>query len=126
MPSAAQTRWRIGAAPSRPLPANAPGFPSFDVSLLRHRGGIAEFDAQVEWDRDQRSFRDDGMGQFMDREAAVADEDDLTTWPPARPLQCALPGPVCQQFVTTTALTVRSLRRREPHQDRQRLDQAGP
>ena len=58
MPSAAQTRWRIGAAPSRPLPANAPGFPSFDVSLLRHRGGIAEFDAQVEWDRDQRSFRD--------------------------------------------------------------------
>ena len=58
MPSAAQTRWRIGAAPWRSLPANAPGFPLFDVSLLRHRGGIAEFDARVEWDRHQRSFRD--------------------------------------------------------------------
>ena len=58
MPSAAQTRWRIGAAPGRSLPANAPGFPLFDVSLLRHRGGIAEFDARVEWDRHQRSFRD--------------------------------------------------------------------
>ena len=41
------------------------------------------------------------MGQFMDCEAAVADEDDLTTWQPARQLQCALPGPVRQQFVTT-------------------------
>ena len=84
MPSAAQTRWRIGAAPSRPLPANAPGFPSFDVSLLRHRGGIAEFDAQVEWDRDQRSFRDDGMGQFMNGKAAVTDEDDPAIRQPAR------------------------------------------
>jgi len=58
IPSAAQTRWRIGAAPSRALPANAPGPPVFDISLLRHRGGIAGFDARVEWDRDRRSFRD--------------------------------------------------------------------
>ena len=58
MPSAAQTRWRIGAAPSRALLANAPGPPAFNISLLRHRGGIAGFDARVEWDRDLRSFRD--------------------------------------------------------------------
>ena len=35
------------------------------------------------------------MGQFMDSEAAVTDEDDQATWQPARQLQCALPGPVC-------------------------------
>jgi len=44
------------------------------------------------------------MGQFMDSEATVADEDDLTTWQPARQLQCALSSPVRQQFVTTAAL----------------------
>ncbi len=58
MPSAAQTRWLVGAAPSRALAANAPGPPAFDISLLRHRGGIAGFDARVEWDRDLGSFRD--------------------------------------------------------------------
>lgn len=57
-PSAAQTRWMVSAAPSRALTANAPGPPTFDISLLRHRGGIAGFDVRVEWDRDQRTFRD--------------------------------------------------------------------
>jgi hypothetical protein len=33
-------------------------------------------------------------------------------------LQCALPGPVRQQFVTTAALTVGSLRRGKQRQDR--------
>lgn len=63
-PSAATTRWRVGAAPSAPLAANAPGPPAFDISLLRHRSGIAGFDARVEWDRDARCFRD------ADRKAA--------------------------------------------------------
>lgn len=57
-PSAAATRWRVSAAPSRALGANAPGPPVFEISLLRHRGGIAGFDARVEWDRDRRSFAD--------------------------------------------------------------------
>ena len=57
-PSAAMTRWSVSAAPSRMLAASAPGRPVFDISLLRHRGGIAGFEARVEWDRDQRSFRD--------------------------------------------------------------------
>lgn len=55
-PSAATTRWRVGAAPSRALLANAPGRPAFEISLLRHRGGIAGFDARVEWDCDRQSF----------------------------------------------------------------------
>jgi protein ImuA len=57
-PSAAQTRWRVSAAPSRALAANAPGPPTFDISLLRHRGGIPGFDTRVEWDRDRKVFRD--------------------------------------------------------------------
>ena len=56
MPSAAQTRWRVATAPSSPLAAEAPGHPAFDIALLRHRGGIAGFEARVEWNRDTRSF----------------------------------------------------------------------
>lgn len=56
LPSAAQTRWRVAAAPSSPLPADAPGHPAFDIVLLRHRGGVAGFETCVEWNRDTRSF----------------------------------------------------------------------
>jgi protein ImuA len=58
MPSAAISRWQISAAPSQSLPANAPGFPAFDVSLLRHRGGIAPFETRMIWDHEKRSFYD--------------------------------------------------------------------
>lgn len=54
-PSAAQTRWQVRAAPSVALLGNAPGAPAFDVTLLRHRAGIAGFNARLEWDRDQQS-----------------------------------------------------------------------
>ncbi len=57
-PSAAQTRWQVTSAPSTGLAENAPGLPAFDLNLLRHRGGIAPFSARVEWDSDQRCFRD--------------------------------------------------------------------
>ena len=56
MPSAAQTRWQVAAAPSSPLAAGAPGHPAFDIALLRHRGGIAGFETRLEWNRDTRSF----------------------------------------------------------------------
>jgi protein ImuA len=56
MPSAAQSRWQVAAAPSTPLAANAPGHPAFDIALLRHRGGIAGFDTRLEWNRDTREF----------------------------------------------------------------------
>jgi protein ImuA len=57
MPSAAQTRWGIGAAPSVPLEAGAPGLPALSVSLLRQRGGPAGFDWILEWNRDAALFR---------------------------------------------------------------------
>jgi len=58
MPSAASTRWQICSAPSLPLPGNVPGLATFDISLLRHRGGIAPFTAKVTWDHATRSFHD--------------------------------------------------------------------
>jgi len=58
VPSAAETRWGVAAAPSLVLGANAPGYPAFVISLLRHRGGLAGFDARVEWNRDRKAFHD--------------------------------------------------------------------
>jgi protein ImuA len=39
LPSAALTRWRIGCAPSEPLPAPGVGRPRWHVALVRQRGG---------------------------------------------------------------------------------------
>ncbi|WP_240387221.1 ImuA family protein [Brevundimonas naejangsanensis] len=55
-PSAAETRWSVRAAPSRPLEADAPGRPAFSVTLLRHRGGAAPRTWIMEWDRERQSF----------------------------------------------------------------------
>jgi protein ImuA len=56
-PSAARTRWAVGPAPSHHLEADAPGYPMFAVTLLRQRGGPADFDWTLEWDRDAGLFR---------------------------------------------------------------------
>lgn len=56
-PSAALTRWAVTAGPSRPLAAVSPGHPTFDITLLRHRAGIAGMRWRVEWDRDHHLFR---------------------------------------------------------------------
>jgi len=56
VPSAAMTRWHVRAAPSVALAAGAPGSPAFDLTLLRHRRGVAGFDARLEWNRDQHRF----------------------------------------------------------------------
>lgn len=53
-PSAAETRWRLQAAPSRALPANAPGQPAFHLTLLRHRHGLATGTWRLEWNRDDQ------------------------------------------------------------------------
>ncbi|MFY7836886.1 MAG: ImuA family protein [Novosphingobium sp.] len=58
VPSAAQTRWQVAAAPSSALPDNAPGLPTFDVTLLRQRSGPCGLGWRLEWDRDQRMFRE--------------------------------------------------------------------
>jgi protein ImuA len=52
VPSAAQTRWLMRAAPSRALAARAPGRPAFELVLLRARNGQAGLRYQLEWDRD--------------------------------------------------------------------------
>ena len=58
VPSAAETRWQVAPAPSStdPLFVDAPGAPTFDINLLRQRGGIAGIDARLEWNRDSRNF----------------------------------------------------------------------
>ncbi|GAA0464269.1 hypothetical protein GCM10009096_00920 [Parasphingorhabdus litoris] len=56
LPTAAYSRWQVSSAPSRPLEANAPGHPAFDVKLLRHRRGIEGLSSRLEWNRDSRIF----------------------------------------------------------------------
>ncbi|MGK2909049.1 MAG: ImuA family protein, partial [Sphingobium sp.] len=50
-PSAARTRWAVRSAASAPLEANAPGYPTLEIELLRQRGRPAGGCWQVEWDR---------------------------------------------------------------------------
>jgi protein ImuA len=57
-PSAAQTRWAISSAPCTPLEANAPGHPTFDLTLLRQRAGPADGHWRLEWQREQGCFRE--------------------------------------------------------------------
>lgn len=54
--SAADTRWAVRSCASQPLPANAPGHPTFDLELLRQRGRGADGCWQVEWNREQAVF----------------------------------------------------------------------
>lgn len=61
-PSAAETRWQVRAARSRPLAANAPGNPAVSLDLLRHRGGVPQGTWHLEWNRDTRSFDDRAAG----------------------------------------------------------------
>lgn len=58
VPSAAFSRWQIRSAPSEAFPANSPGLPTFDISLLRHRSGIAPFEARIVWDHERQIFHD--------------------------------------------------------------------
>jgi protein ImuA len=61
-PTAADTRWRVAAAASVPLadgtPAGAPGYPAFEIELLRRRAGPAGVTWRVEWNRERRAFQD--------------------------------------------------------------------
>jgi len=59
VPSAAHTRWRVGATPAlRDAPALREGSrPAFDLTLLRQRGGPEGLHIHLEWDRDTASFQ---------------------------------------------------------------------
>lgn len=56
-PSTANTRWSVRSAPSAQLEANAPGYPTLDLTLLRRRAGPSGKRWKVEWDRDRQTFR---------------------------------------------------------------------
>jgi protein ImuA len=84
VPSAAETRWRVAAAPSRALPANAPGAPVFEIELLRQRSGPSGMRWRLEWDRDQRKFRDATLS------------GDVVSVPVRRPAADAGTGPLWQ------------------------------
>ena len=64
-PSAALTRWSIRAASSSLLAADAPGAPVFDISLLLHREGYPPQTFRVEWNRDDRAFREPALSRVM-------------------------------------------------------------
>lgn len=61
VPSAADTRWMVGAAPSRSLEADAPGRPMFEIELLRRRAGPAGMRWRLEWNRDRLQFNDPAL-----------------------------------------------------------------
>jgi protein ImuA len=57
--SSAETRWQVKAAPSKAWAANAPGFPRFELTLLRDRSfssSVANASWCVEWNSESRSF----------------------------------------------------------------------
>lgn len=58
IPSAAETRWEVAAAPSPEIEAEAPGPPAFAVRLLRRRGGPAGMEMRLEWNCDRACFRE--------------------------------------------------------------------
>ena len=60
-PSAAESRWRVKAALSRALEAEAPGHPTFAVELLRHRLGAQPRSWIMEWDRERGVFQNGGQ-----------------------------------------------------------------
>lgn len=59
VPSAADTRWQVTAAPSVPLPGNAPGMSAFDISLLRRRSGPDGLAWRLAWDSERGAFGDE-------------------------------------------------------------------
>lgn len=61
VPSAADTRWSVAAAPSVALEANAPGPAMLDLELLRQRAGPAGMRWRLEWDRDRHAFREPAL-----------------------------------------------------------------
>ncbi len=58
VPSAAETRWRVAAAPSVPLPGDAPGHSAFDLTLLRRRAGRDGMRWRLIWRAQQACFGD--------------------------------------------------------------------
>lgn len=59
MPTAAETRWQVKRLVSRVWEANAPGYPAFEVTLLRNRATASAGQVwSVEWDYEHQCFKD--------------------------------------------------------------------
>ncbi|QDC37597.1 ImuA family protein [Sphingobium fuliginis] len=63
VPSAADTRWRVAAAPSLPVPGNGPGRSAFDLGLLRRRAGRDGLGWRLVWDNGRGMFEGSGGGR---------------------------------------------------------------
>ncbi|HEX7873749.1 MAG TPA: hypothetical protein VF475_12605 [Sphingobium sp.] len=61
VPSAAATRWSVRAAPSLPMAANAPGHGVMEIELLRRRNGPAGMRWRMEWNHEERRFREPAL-----------------------------------------------------------------
>jgi len=79
---AADTRWRVSAAPSIALEANAPGASLFQIELLRRRAGTPAGPWRMEWNRDRLCFRQPADGRSM----GGGEYDDSTVNRPQSPL----------------------------------------
>jgi protein ImuA len=86
-PSAADTRWRVTAAPSVPLAGNAPGMTAFDLSLLRRRSGPDGMTWRLVWNSDRGVFGEE-CDERHNRRSGSADSllsCAVVPVPPARP-----------------------------------------
>lgn len=72
----AETRWQVASGPAVPLSTNAPGHPTFDLTLLRHRHGPPGGPWRLEWNRDEKLFK---------RPALLRDPAALPRLEPAAP-----------------------------------------
>jgi len=64
-PSAAATRWQVASLASRPLEADAPGHPAFNVTLLRQRAGACGLSWKMEWNREEQHFEEQALSRAV-------------------------------------------------------------
>lgn len=91
-PGAADTRWRVSAAPSVALEANAPGIALFQIELLRRRAGPPAGPWRMEWDRDRLCFRHPADGRVMGGREHDDSDTDRSQSPLSRPVLPLAPG----------------------------------
>jgi protein ImuA len=103
MPGSAETRWEVRSAPAQPLALDAPGHPTFDLTLLRHRHGPAGGPWRLEWNRDDGRFAPPPLLR------------DPTALPRLRPAAPPAEGPLLQPFAGKAATDRREGQGRHAH-----------
>jgi protein ImuA len=71
-PSAAYSRWQVTSAPSTPLLADAPGGPTFDIIMLRHRRMAAGQSARLIWNLKEQKFDEQFASQSRQSDSTGA------------------------------------------------------